>query len=225
MNSTPSAQGAFGWRAIGEVAGVGVTGVLHLVWPSHVLGPHVVYIAGAFVAWAAYVTFRIRQDRSILQRWGFRLGGLRQTCLAAGGGTAVGAIGLAAFGIVVGTFRLHWHMLPLLALYPLWGLLQQFIVQAFVAGNLAAAPRPIGSMWLVTILTASLFCLAHVHDWELVVGTFAMGLVFTPIYLRWHNLWPLGVCHGWLGVLIYFWVLNVDPWVTTFGGGSATLTP
>jgi len=55
----------------------------------------------------------------------------------------------------------------LLALYPLWGLLQQFIVQAFVAGNLARAPRPIGSTWLVTILTASLFCLAHVHDWEL----------------------------------------------------------
>jgi hypothetical protein len=38
------------------------------------------------------------------------------------------------------------------------------------------------------------------------------------IFLRWRNVWPLGICHGWLGVLFYFWVLGRDPWLEILGG-------
>lgn len=48
-------------------------------------------------------------------------------------------------------------------------------------------------------------------------ATFMMGLAFTPMYLRHRNLWPLGIYHGWLGVLTYYWVLARDPWTEMFG--------
>ena len=51
----------------------------------------------------------------------------------------------------------------------------------------------------------------------LVLATALLGLVFTPIYLRWRNLWPLGLYHGWLGALCYFWVIGRDPLLEILG--------
>jgi membrane protease YdiL (CAAX protease family) len=58
---------------------------------------------------------------------------------------------------------------------------------------------------------ALLFGLAHWPDGVLMATTFLLGVVFIPMYLRWRNLWPLGVYHGWLGALMYFWILQRDP--------------
>ena len=35
---------------------------------------------------------------------------------------------------------------------------------------------------------------------------------FTVVFLRHRNVWPLGICHGLLGVVFYSWVLGRDPW-------------
>jgi uncharacterized protein len=37
-------------------------------------------------------------------------------------------------------------------------------------------------------------------------STFVLGAAFTLIDLRWRNIWPLGLWHGWLGVFFYRWV-------------------
>ena len=66
-------------------------------------------------------------------------------------------------------------------------------------------------------ICAVLFSLVHVPDPQLMVATFVLGLAFTPIYLRWRNLWPLGVLHGWLGAFCYVWVLDRNPWQEVFG--------
>jgi membrane protease YdiL (CAAX protease family) len=56
-----------------------------------------------------------------------------------------------------------------------------------------------------------------VPEIPLMLTTFGLGLVYIPLYLRYRNLWPLGLYHGWLGTLFYLWVLGRDPWVETFG--------
>jgi hypothetical protein len=38
-----------------------------------------------------------------------------------------------------------------------------------------------------------------------------MGAVYVALFQRWPNLWPLAVCHGWLGSLFYPWVLDLNP--------------
>jgi hypothetical protein len=188
------------------------------------------FIVGVSVAWVGYALFRVVRDPSELARWGFGWRGFGPSMLGAGLFALVAVAALA--GIVFGTgLRDHaiaWHpdMLLLQALYPLWGLVQQFLVQAMVAGNLApatadssatargsAGPSPSltrRAPW-VALLCALLFGAVHLPNWPLCASTFTMGLAFTPIYLRWRNLWPLALFHGWLGVPAYFWLLGVNP--------------
>jgi len=50
-----------------------------------------------------------------------------------------GWISAIAF-ILVGNYRdtlnLTWHLIPIMILYPLWGVIQQFLLIAMIAGNL-----------------------------------------------------------------------------------------
>ena len=43
---------------------------------------------------------------------------------------------MVAIGAARGRLALHVHMLPLALLYPVWGLVQQFMVQSLVTANL-----------------------------------------------------------------------------------------
>ncbi len=64
---------------------------------------------------------------------------------------------------------------------------------------------------MVTVVTAALVGLVHLPYVALAVATFLLGLVFTPHYLRHRNVLVLGIWHGWLETLLYFWVLGRDP--------------
>ena len=110
------------------------------------------------------------------------------------------------------SLRLDGDVVPLFLLYPIWGVVQQLLVQGMVAANLSDAPGGLGSPYAVTPIAAVLFGAVHVPNWKLTAATFAMGLAFTPLYLRHRNLWPLGLYHGWLGALFYVWVLDRNPW-------------
>ena len=153
----------------------------------------------------------------ILAVWGFRREGLGPTFLASTVILVAGALGIAVIAALRGTLTANPHILPLLLLYPPWGCVQQFLLQALVARNLHIVLR---SPWLVTPIAAVLFGAVHLPDLELMGATFLLAVVFTPIYLRWRNLWPLGIYHGWLGVLAYYWILQHDPWAELFTAPS-----
>ena len=67
------------------------------------------------------------------------------------------------------------------------------------------------------VTAALLFALVHVRDLRLAAGTLLLATALTPIWLRWRNVWPLGVCHGWLGGAYYHFVLGRDPWLELVG--------
>jgi len=200
-------------RSTLELTAVVATGALHLVFEEalHLKAPFIVL---ALVGWGAYLGLSVRRDRGILGEWGVKLDGFARDFRVPGLVFLTGATALAATGAARGTLTLSWHMLPLLALYPVWGFAQQFMVQAMVARNLR---RVIDSPWLVTLAAASLFGVVHWPDPFLMPATFTLALLFTPIYLRQKSILPLGLCHGWLGVLAYYWLLGRDPWVEMLG--------
>ena len=107
-------------------------------------------------------------------------------------------------------------MLLLLVLYPLWGILQQFLVQALGVANLFRLFPQYG-WWVAVSAGVILFTLVHYPDWVLMAATGLLACVFIPLYIRDRNLWPLGLYHGWLGTFFYLWVLGRDPWVSVFG--------
>ena len=95
-----------------------------------------------------------------------------------------------------------------IALYPVWGVAQQFALQNLIAKNIAGIfSKPVG----VAVGSATLFAISHYPRLELVVLTFVSGIFFTLIYRKFQNLWAVGIAHGLLGSLAFYLVLNEDP--------------
>ena len=94
-----------------------------------------------------------------------------------------------------------------------WAFVQQFTVQALIASNLDA----LGWRRPATIAaSAILFGLAHVPDWTLSGLCAAAGLAWTAVFLRTRNLVPIALTHAWIGTLLYYWLLERDPWLEMF---------
>jgi membrane protease YdiL (CAAX protease family) len=107
-----------------------------------------------------------------------------------------------------------------LLLYPVWGVIQQFLIVGLVAGNLSDyGGSPLGRAGIVFV-TAVLFSAVHFPVLLLVAGTFLLATVYTVVYLQTRNLWVLGLYHGWLGGFFYFFVLGRDPWKEVFAAVS-----
>jgi hypothetical protein len=199
--------------ALGELVAAGLTGAVHLFF-EEVLHAKMVFIALAAAGWIGYVALRLRRAPGTLALWGFRRAGLGPAAALSTAVFAAGAGGIVAVALLRGTLTANWHILPLFLVYPLWGYVQHFLLQAMVARNLQCFW---GSSWAVTPVVAVFFGAVHWPDLVLAGATFLLALVFTPIYLRWRNLWPLGIYHGWLGAMAYFWLLRRDPWAEIFG--------
>ncbi|MDT3777270.1 hypothetical protein PJI16_06835 [Nitrospira sp. MA-1] len=82
-------------------------------------------IALASISWISYVVWKVRQDPTRWKSWGFRTDNLRQVFIWP--------------SVLFAWLRLAmvWYaMLFLLFMYPGWGILQQFLVQALGVDNL-----------------------------------------------------------------------------------------
>ena len=199
-------------RARLEVAAVVATAALHFVFYDLLPGRGV-FIAAAALGWIAYLVVRARTDPDALREFGLSRQGLRPTTTAAVAILVAGAIVCFAIGRARGHLVLDLHMLWTALLYPAWGLLQQVLVLGIVARHLASR-LPAA---LVVAIASLLFGVVHLPHVELAAATAVLGALFTAVFLRWKNVVPLGICHGWLGVLFYVWVLGRDPWLEIVG--------
>jgi len=193
-----------------EPGAVVATGLLHIAaWHLALEAP---FIALAACGWIAFVCVRLRRSPKVLADWGLGREGLARAFRATTLFAVPAVAGMAAFAIARrGTLAFPVAGWLVLALYPAWGLVQQFLVQAMIVRNLRRSRlRP--NYALTLLAGAALFSLAHFPNVWLMLGTFALGLVFIPLYLRYRNLWPLGLWHGIFGALFYLWVLGRDPW-------------
>jgi hypothetical protein len=202
------------------LAAVGATILIHLAIKAISDQPSVAFIAGACVFWVVFVAIRALQDKTVFGDWGFRTENLWPTAAAC---AALFCIGTAAMGLYAtrqGSLTFPLHTLALFLIYPIWGLIQQFLALGIVVGNLeriiALGRRPL----LLIVGTAVLFGFIHVYDWRLAAATFVFQLAAVPIYVRFRNLWPIGIAQGWLGALFYLWVLHEDLWMETLGRHS-----
>jgi hypothetical protein len=134
---------------------------------------------------------------------------LAPSALANGVFLVLAGAGIVAFGVARGRGFPPAGFFILLALYPLWGFVQQFLLCAIVARDLE---RVTGRRAAAVALSSLLFGLVHAPDWTLCVLTAGAGLFWTACFLRWPNLWVHGVVHGWLGGLAYWFVLGKDAW-------------
>jgi membrane protease YdiL (CAAX protease family) len=125
-----------------------------------------------------------------------------------------------AYGVFTGSLIMHWHIPLIFPLYFLWGLVQQFLIVALLAGNLRKHSR-VPRRWIV-LLTALVFALAHAASLPLTLAAFFLAAVTTTVYFRTRNLWALGLFHGLFATGLYFFALGQDLWAEVV---SARLWP
>jgi hypothetical protein len=202
-----------------EIAAVLLTGAGKFIFIDG-LGAKLLFILGAILGWGTYVYWRHRRQPGILAYWGFRTDDFRKTFLQLLPLATAAVLLFAGVGYTTGKGILLWHLLPVLLLYPLWGVIQQFLVVGLVAGNLRDYEGWRLHPAAVTGSTAVLFSAVHWPARLLVAGTFVLAVVYVTVYLRHRNLWVLGLYHGWIGGFFYFFVLGRDPWQEVFVAGN-----
>jgi uncharacterized protein len=202
-------------HARSELTAVLATGLAHFV-VSGWLDLHQLFIAGACAFWVVFVAWRARSDSSVLSRWGFTRSGFGRSCKLLLPALVVAMACFVAVGSWTGNLLLHWHIALIALLYPAWGLVQQFLIVALVAGNLR---RHTGaSERLLVLLTAAIFAIAHAPSLALSVAAFCLAIVTTTVHFRVRNLWALGLFHGWYATGLYFLALGQNPWQEVVAG-------
>ena len=202
-------------RRIFELAAVVSTGIGKFIFMDY-LNWRLPFIVTAIVAWSAYVWWRHKSNPGILSYWGFRTDNFNKALKVV---LPFGLLAIVAFviiGIVQSTINVSWHIIPILMIYPLWGIIQQFLVIALVAGNLQDLKIASFNKPIIILLTALFFGAIHYPFYWLVIGTFILALFYGYVYLKVRNIWVLGLFHGWLGALFFYTVVNRDPFVEVF---------
>jgi len=126
-------------------------------------------------------------------------------------------IAFAGIGFYQGTINITWHIIPILILYPIWGIIQQFLLIALTAGNMQELKGYNLNKLLIILIAALLFALVHYPYTWLIIGTFILAILYGFIYLKERNIYVLGIFHGWLGGLFYYTVVDRDPLLEMFG--------
>lgn len=203
-------------RRFFEIAASILTGLAKILFVD-VLHQKLIFIIIACLFWIGYLIRRYRQDKQVLVYWGFTKSNFWKSFKRLALYVSLSVLAFLAYGLYFNVLIFNWHIIPILLIYPLWGVIQQYLVMSLVAGNLKDQDKfKISNFWII-LLTASLFAIIHYPEKLLIGGTFLLALVYASEYLREKNLWVLGIYHGWLGCLYYFFVLGRDPWLEVFG--------
>jgi hypothetical protein len=146
----------------------------------------------AFVSWRSFAGWRAA---------GVRVEGIFRSLWVVG---AAGAMAITAVLFARRLQTLHAPHGPLRLVgafwgYAIWSLFQQFLLQDFMLRRLLIL-LPDRSM--AVIVAAGLFALAHLPNPVLTVLTLVWGVLACLVFLRYRNLFTLGMAHAILGVCV-----------------------
>ncbi len=175
------------------------------------------YISVVIIGWLSYILWQRKRNPDQLVRWGFQ----RDHFWGVAKRVAwFGVLAVAIFmviGFIQNSLQWTWHLFPILLIYPLWGVFQQFMVISLVVGNWQDMNQTGKRSAPILLLAATLFALVHYpHGW-LMGGTFVLALFYGAIFLKERNIYVLGILHGWLGAVFFYTVLGRDPFQEVFG--------
>lgn len=178
------------------------------------------FVAAAIISWVSYIIYRNRTKTGIIKYWGFRTDNFKTVLRKVLPFGLVSVIAFTCIGLYRDTINITWHILPILILYPVWGVIQQFLLIALTAGNMQDLKgKPLNKI-VVLLFSALLFAAVHYPFVWLIIATFILAVFYGLIYLRERNIYVLGLFHGWLGGIFYYTVLDRDPFLECSGNYS-----
>ena len=175
------------------------------------------FILTAIVFWSAYIIYQSHKNPGILKYWGFRIDNFKSVMKKVLPYGIIAIISFVCIGFYQQTINITWHIFPILILYPIWGIIQQFLLIALTAGNMQDFKGIHLPKGMIIIISSLLFAGIHYPFIWLVIGTFILAVFYGFIYLKERNIYVLGLFHGWLGGIFYYTVVGRDPFLETFG--------
>lgn len=155
-------------------------------------------------SWIMSTTLLARNDRDDL---GLGLSGCHRSLWVVGIAVALATIDLlisfwySALHPLYGPVPVGRHMWG----YVIWAFMQQFVLQDFFLLRLI---RVLPSRTSAITVAAALFATAHIPNPLLTVATMLWGLAACALFLKYRNLYVLGLAHGILGLCIAVSVPN-----------------
>lgn len=175
-----------------------------------------VYIAVTCLFWLAYFIYTYKADKNRFQFWGLSTKNFKETFKELLPFALVLIIGFVVAGHFLKTSVLSWHIIPVLLIYPIWGIFQQVLMVGLFTSNLKQTIPSLSNLLLI-FTTALLFGLVHYPFYLLMLATFLLALVYTFLFLKGRNLLVFGIFHGWLGAFFYYCILHRDTLMEVFG--------
>ena len=175
-------------------------------------------IVGISVFWAGNIYYRLRENGTILHLWGFRKKHFYSTLLTLTPFMLISIIISLIYSHYSNHQLLTWHIIPIFLLYPLWGIIQQFLMLAIVFRYLTSSWEKKVNLNVIVLLVSALFSFIHYPSLFLMAFTFFMELAFIVVYLKWRNLWAIGIAHGWIATFLLYFVIERDLWLELING-------
>lgn len=119
------------------------------------------------------------------------------------------ALIVALIGAALGSLHFNSYFAPSLVGRAAWGLIQQYVLQAFIYRRMRSAlvieseaeTQRARQTRRAIILTALLFAIVHAPNLPLMTLTFVSALLWTWVYERAPNLFALALSHGLLSAV------------------------
>lgn len=200
-----------------ELLAVFITVILKFVIMDW-LNMRAVYIVVICLFWLIYIYSKYKRNHEIIRHWGIQKKNFKKTFLSLLPFAIICIVCIGIYGFLFRSHIMNWHIIPILIMYSLWGLIQQFITVGLISGNLKAIKTPRFDNYQIILLTSLLFSLVHYPSGFLMFFTFIMQWIFTTAFLRWKNIWPLGLFHGWIATFLLFYIMGRDLWVELLAG-------
>lgn len=205
-----------GKRRIFEISAVILTATGKFIFMDY-LNQRFAFVSIAIISWVVYIFNRQKEQPGILTYWGFRTDNFWKVAKMVLPFGIVSVIIFLVVGLFRGTIHITWHIIPILILYPVWGVIQQFLLIALTAGNLQDIEGQNFNKWIIILLAALLFAVVHYPFVWLMMATFVLAMFYGYIYGKERNIYVLGLFHGWLGAFFYYTILDRDPFLEMFG--------
>lgn len=107
-----------------------------------------------------------------------------------------------AYGLAVGSIRpqlKEWAELRYFGGYVVWCVFQQYLTQSYFHNRIM---RVVESPHLSSAITALMFGAAHIPNPVLMAVTTLGGFIFSEVFARYRNIWPLALVQAVSGVLL-----------------------
>jgi hypothetical protein len=136
------------------------------------------FVAIAIIWWVSYIIYRNRTQPGMTKYWGFRTDNFKTVLKKVLPFGLLAVISFIVIGFYQNTINITWHIIPILTLYPIWGVIQQFLLIALTAGNMQDLNGQKLNKGIIILLAALLFAAVHYPFMWLMIATFVLAIFY-----------------------------------------------